>query len=227
VISRHHVISPTLQRWMVETQGVAPQKVVMAPLGGLTVDKLDAGFRPREDGEPFTVAFVGRMARQKAPEVFLAMAHRVRAEHPDLRFIMHGDGELASWADDLMAAYGLEGVVERRDSSIPVDKTLDEAHVLVVTSHNEGLTLTTLEAISHGVPVISTDVGAQSDIIPQRGLVRRNVHRAVREAERKVAWLATDEKARHDLWRDERDAEARLLSAASASDWFTQEVGSW
>lgn len=226
-ITRHHVISPTLERWMVQTQGVAPDKVVMAPLGGLTVDASDAQFRPRAGDDVFTVAFVGRMARQKAPEVFLAMAHRLRSDQAPLRFIMHGDGELSSWADDLIAAYSLQGIVERRDSDVPVEHTLAEAHVLVVTSHNEGLTLTTLEAISHGVPVISTDVGAQSDIIPSRALVSRNVHLAVRQAARKVAWLAGDESAREELWRDERHAEQKLLSATPASEWFTQEVGSW
>ncbi len=57
---------------MIDVQGVAGEKVVMAPLGGLTVDpqrrEISAGVR---EGEPFTVAFIGRMARQKAPEVFL------------------------------------------------------------------------------------------------------------------------------------------------------------
>ncbi|GAA1668439.1 glycosyltransferase [Microbacterium lacus] len=227
VITRHHVISPTLRHWMVETQGVAAEKVVMAPLAGLTVQSVEPTFRSRGESEPFTVAFVGRMARQKAPEVFLAMAHRLRSDQAPLRFIMHGDGELSSWADDLIAAYSLQGIVERRDSDVPVEHTLAEAHVLVVTSHNEGLTLTTLEAISHGVPVISTDVGAQSDIIPSRALVSRNVHLAVRQAARKVAWLAGDESAREELWRDERHAEQKLLSATPASEWFTQEVGSW
>ncbi|MEV8369417.1 glycosyltransferase [Microbacterium sp. NPDC064584] len=227
VITTHHVISPTLQRWMVQSQGVAAEKVVMAPLAGLTVADAESTFRAKDDAAPFTVAFIGRMARQKAPEVFLAMVHRLRTEDVPLRFIMHGDGELASWVDDLIAAYGLRDAVERRGSAVPVDQTLAEAHVLVVTSHNEGLTLTTLEAISHGLPVVSTDVGAQSDIIPPRALVNRNVHLAARQAAQKVAWLASDEGAREALWRDERAAEKKLLSAASASEWFTQEVASW
>jgi glycosyltransferase involved in cell wall biosynthesis len=97
----------------------------------------------------------------------------------------------------------------------------------VVTSHNEGLTLTTLEAISHGVPVVSTDVGAQSDLVPARALVPRNVHRAVAGLADKVRWLAADEDARRQLWTDEREAEKRLLAAQTASSWFAQEVGSW
>ncbi|MFD4959974.1 glycosyltransferase [Microbacterium sp. NPDC058389] len=226
VITTHHVISPTLGRWMTEIQGIPEAKVVMAPLGGLTVELKDASFRARTPDQPFTVAFVGRMARQKAPEVFVAMARRLRRSGRDIRFIMHGDGEMASWVDDLLRASDLADVV-RRDSSVPVSQTLEEAHVLVVPSHNEGLTLTTLEAIAHGVPVVSTDVGAQSDIVPPRALVSRNVHQAVSGLARVVATLADDEAARQQLWRDERKAEKKLLAQESASEWFAKEVRSW
>ena len=226
-ITHHHVISPTLQKWMTKTQGVPEAKIVMAPLGGLTVDPQQARFRPRAPEEAFIVAFVGRMARQKAPEVFVEMAARVHARTPDARFIMHGDGEMAAWVDDLIRAAGLSSVIERRTSDVPVAETLDQAHVLVVPSHNEGLTLTTLEAIAHGVPVVSTDVGAQSDIVPERALVARNAYRAVRELAAKVSWLQGDEPARATLWDDERTAEKELLSQRSASEWFTEEVRSW
>nr|WP_277348854.1 glycosyltransferase [Microbacterium sp. CFH 90308] len=199
----------------------------MAPLGGLTVDLKDATFRSRAPGEPLVVAFIGRMARQKAPEVFAAMARRLHRTRRDIRFVMHGDGEMAAWVDDLLRSYGLEGVVARRGSSIPVADTLEEAHILVVPSHNEGLTLTTLEALAHGVPVISTDVGAQADIVPRRALVPRNAHRAARMLPRLVGRLADDEEARRQLWRDERNAEKKLLSNESASEWFAKVVKSW
>jgi len=227
VVTRHHVISPALERWMVDTQRVDPARVVMAPLIGLTVGQKEAAFREREPAQPFTVAFIGRMARQKAPEVFVAIAHRLRRQgHRDLRFIMHGDGEMAGWVDDLLRAYGLADVV-RRDSSVPVTVTLDEAHLLVVTSHNEGLTLTTFEALAHGVPVVSTDVGAQSDIVPPSALIPRNVHLAVREGARRVAALAGDEAGRRKLWETEYAAERRLRAHEPASDWFAKEISTW
>ncbi|WP_298743340.1 glycosyltransferase [uncultured Microbacterium sp.] len=226
-ITIHHTISPKLAQWMTETQGVAAEKVVMAPLGGLTVEPGDATFRHRVPGAPFTVAFVGRMARQKAPEVFVQAVHRLMNSTVPMRFIMHGDGEMATWVTDVIRGAGLEGVIERRTSAIPVAATLDEADLLVVSSHNEGLTLTTLEAIAHGLPVISTDVGAQSDIIPTRGLVSRNVHLAVRQIEKKVTWLAEDETARELLWQEEHAAEQQLTRHASASEWFAREVSAW
>ncbi|MFE5409123.1 glycosyltransferase [Microbacterium sp. NPDC056569] len=226
-ITAHHVISPTLARWMTETQGIPAAKVFMAPLGGLTVELKDAKFRERNPDAPFTVAFVGRFARQKAPEVFIAMAGRVRAAGRTVRFIMHGDGELAGWADEFIALKGLGDVIERRSSAVPVDETLAEADLLVVTSHNEGLTLTTLEAIAHGVPVVSTDVGAQADIVPRQGLISRRVHRSVSEAARRVLALESDEAARRELWTRERKSEKKLLSQQSATEWFAQEVGTW
>ena len=226
-ITKHHVISPSLARWMTDVQGIPADRVVMAPLGGLTVKPKDAVFRPRADGDVFTVAFIGRLARQKAPEVFLAMAHRLKHQGHRLRFILHGDGELASWVNDIIEAEGLAADILRRTSKIPVAETLQEAHLLVVSSHNEGLTLTTLEAIAHGVPVVSTDVGAQRDIIPETALVPRFAHRASRRLAEIVAPLVDDEAARESLWRRERKAEKKLLSQQSASSWFKEEVSSW
>ncbi|MGN8024973.1 glycosyltransferase [Microbacterium sp. 22242] len=226
-LTTHHVISPSLAAWMTEVQGIAEEKVVMAPLGGLTIELRDARFRPRDAGEPFTVAFIGRQARQKAPEVFVEMVKKLNRSTTGLRFIMHGDGEQSGWIDDIIAADGLSDVIVRRTSAVPVAETLDEAHVLVISSHNEGLTLTTLEAIAHGVPVVSTDVGAQGDIIPASALVSRNVHRAVTGLAAAVRGLAQDESAREELWRRERKAEKKLLANKTATDWFTNEVATW
>lgn len=227
VITKHHVISPSLERWMVDVHGVSPDKVVMAPLGGLTVSPQDAALRPRREGEPFTALFVGRMASQKAPEVFVEMIRRLAHRGADFRFIMHGDGELALWVDGLIAASGAADRVIRRDSSVPVKDSLDEADVLVVTSQNEGLTLTTLEAVSHGVPVISTDVGAQSDILPSEALVSRSAHRAARQLAEKIQELDAHEDLRASLWRAEREAEQRLLSHVPATEWLEKEVRTW
>ncbi len=226
-ITTHHVISPSLARWMTDVQRIPADRVVMAPLGGLTVKPKDAVFRSRAAGEQFTVAFIGRMARQKAPEVFITMARRLKRQGHSLRFILHGGGELSSWVDDIIEAEGLTADIVRRTSDTPVAETLDEAHLLVVSSHNEGLTLTTLEAIAHGVPVISTDVGAQSDIIPASALVPRHARLAARRLAEAVAPLVDDEEAREALWRKERKAEKKLLSQQSASSWFKEEVGSW
>lgn len=225
-VSIHHVISPSLAEWMTEIQKIPADRVVMAPLGGLTVSVKEARFRSRGH-EPFTVVFIGRLVRQKAPEVFVAMAQKLKRSGRPIRFILHGDGDLNTWFDDVIESAGLTAEIIRRTSKTPVAETLDEAHLLVISSHNEGLTLTTLEAIAHGVPVISTDVGAQSDIVPREALVPRYAHAAARGLADIVERYADDEAARERLWRVERKAEKKLLANPSASAWFEKEVGSW
>ncbi len=224
----HHVISPALGRWMTQVQKIPESKVVVAPLGGLTVDaSLDVEREPLPEDRPFTVAFIGRLARQKAPEIFIEAAARVHRERPDIRFILHGHGELNQWVTDLVASAGLDEVLERRDGTVPVDETFADADLLAITSHNEGLTLTTLEAITHGVPVISTDVGAQADILPPEALAPRNTHRAVRKIADLVLGLADDDAALQRLWESERAAERDFLARQSANDWFKEMVSQW
>lgn len=226
-IDLHHVISPSLRRWMVETQGVDAEKVVMAPLGGLTVDQEAAVLAPRHTEGELTVAFVGRMSRQKSPEIFVAMASALQKRRVKARFIMHGDGELDEWVDDLVAGLGPGAAVIRRTSADPVARTLADADLLAVTSHNEGLTLTTLEAVAHGVPVISTDVGAQSDVIPPDALFSNHPVRGVREAVELVARLCEDESARRKLWETEKTMIGELLDTMSATQWLSGVVAEW
>ena len=226
-ITKHHVISPALERWMRDVQGIDADKIVMAPLVGLTVaEGVEPAFRPRSGG-PFTVSFVGRIARQKAPEVFVEAVGRIHAADPSIRFIMHGDGDMAGAIEDFIAGKGLADVIIRRDSSVPVAETYAESDLLMITAHNEGLTLTTLEAIAAGVPVISTDVGAQSDIVPARALTSRNAFLAARAQADLALRLAGDEAARRQLWHDEREAEKILMNTQSAGEWFAQEVATW
>ncbi len=226
-ISTHHVISPALKRWMTDSQAVDPKKIVMSPLVGLTVDRAEPQFREPVAGRPFTVAFVGRMARQKAPEIFVEAARRVHRADETVRFIVHGDGEHQGWVNDLIDRGGLAGVVERRTSEVPVSETMTEADLLAVTSANEGLTLTTLEALAFGVPVISTDVGAQSDIVPAEGLVPAGPHRAVRETADLILALSRDPAQRRALWEKEIQMEHSLLSHTPASSWFEGMVKEW
>lgn len=218
----HHVISPQLVEWLTENQGVHPDKVILAPLVGLTTDEL-AGFQRRLSPNIFTIAFVGRLARQKRPDIFLIAAQKLHQAYPDVRFIMHGDGELAPLVDQQIAARGLEDVIERRGEGIPVSQTLAESDVLLLTSTNEGLALTVLEAIAAGIPAVSTRVGSQDTLVPEDALLPRPVGRLIRQAIPLIGRLKGDEDARQDLWERERAALEDFAALPTAEEW----AGEW
>lgn len=203
-IDVHHTISPELDRWLAEVQGVDRAKLVMAPLTALTVEDSQE-FAPRDPQKPFTIAYVGRLSRQKRPDVYLSLVHALVKRGIAVRAILHGDGELQYLVTALIRRFGLEGVIEQRLEDHPVAETLADADLLVVTSLNEGLTLTTFEAVAAGVPVLSTDVGSQRTVVRPPLLLPRPARRFVRRACERIAALAASETARRTAWEQQRD----------------------
>lgn len=227
-IDLHHVISPQLQRWMVDVHHVNPKKVVVAPLVGLTADHEKATFKTRDTSKPLTVAFVGRMVRQKRPEAFILTARALQQAYPGkFKFIMQGNGDMDIFADTLIERYGLGEVLEMRPMTTPVAKTYQDADVLLISSINEGITLTTIEALSAGIPVISADVGSQSTLVPKQGLLRRMTSKMVHDAKSALVHLANNEDDRKQLWALEENRLEKFSQLEPADHLFARTLEGW
>lgn len=225
-IDTHHVISPQLVDWMVEEQGVSPEKLALAPLTALTVDELGA-FKPRDPSRPFTISYIGRLSRQKRPDVFLGLVHRLERQGQRFHAIMQGDGEMRSIVDGLLSRFGLEGSIELRLEDVPVADTLAETDLLVVTSINEGLTLTTFEAVAAGVPVLSTDVGSQRTIVQDELLFPRPAKEFIAGAAHLIARLDIDEPLRERLWAAQQERVVEFSALPTAHQWMKEYFASW
>lgn len=222
-IDIHHVISPGLQNWMVDTQEIPGEKTVLAPLVGLTTAGLDGKelvFRKHSSGKPFTVASIGRLARQKRPDIFLLAVSKLHRAFPQMRFIWHGGGELEPLVEQQIERLGLENVLQRRGEEVPVSQTLEESDLLLLTSTNEGLALTVLEAVIAGIPVISTDVGSQSTLIPPQGLLPRFSVSMLRKIVPLVGSLSGDDSRREALWAEEANRVQAFAKIPNATEWM-------
>lgn len=150
------------------------------------------------------VGFVGRLTAIKRPDRFLALA----AACPDAHFVVVGDGPLRD--DVAKQARSLSNVTLvgwQRDLSV-VYGALD---LVVLTSDNEGIPLSLLEAASAGVAIVSLDVGGVSEIISDRAtgaLVADETQLAPRLAE-----LLDQPTLRHELARAaQRDVRSRFTT---------------
>ncbi|QIM15858.1 glycosyltransferase family 4 protein [Leucobacter insecticola] len=225
-IDRHHAISPELVRWMTDVQGVDATKIDMAPLAQLTTD-VSTEFAARDPQRPFSIAFIGRLSRQKRPDVFLLLVHRLHKLGIPFHAIMHGDGEMRDTVDGLIDHFGLQSVLERRYEDTPVSDTLDAADLLVITSINEGLTLTTFEAVATGVPVLSADVGSQRTIVQDMMLVPRPARPFIRQATSAITALAANEKLRERHWAAQRERIDQFNTLTGASQWMKELLTQW
>ncbi|MGO3146373.1 MAG: glycosyltransferase [Leucobacter sp.] len=225
-IDTHHVISPQLVEWLTMVQNIDSAKLALAPLTALTVDEI-GGFKQRRSAKPLTIAFIGRLSRQKRPDVFLGLVRDLRKRGVPFRAILHGDGEMRNIVDGLISQMKLTGVIEQRFEDVPVDVTLAESDVLVVTSINEGLTLTTFEAVAAGIPVISTDVGSQRTIVQGDALFPRPAKPFITGASTLIARMVDDESLRERIWEEQQARVKEFSALPTAHHWMKEYFESW
>lgn len=227
-IDLHHVISPQLVNWMTEVHGVNPEKVVDAPLVDLTADLSSLSCKGRVSKDALTLAFVGRISRQKRPDAFIYLAKSLEKKYPGrFRFIMHGSGDIDAVVDRMIDHYDLSGVVDRRSIDVPVSKTYEDADILVISSVNEGITLTTFEAVSSGVPVLSTDVGSQKTVIPAEALLGSSTRSFQKKAMDLSVKMDEDEGFRQSIWESEKKLIEDFSQLETADSLFTRMINEW
>ena len=230
MINEHHVISPRLRDYLIGKHGIPAAKVKLATLANLTTGNLTEEAAKAGHGrtDTFTVTYVGRFHQQKRPYLFLKLAAELKkAPGFGVRFIMHGDGPLAREVRSLRARLGLAGDVELRGPDQPVSATLAETDVLVITSENEGLSLTSFEATAVGVPVVSADVGSQGSIVAGDLLCPRHTYPFVRAASRAIQTLASSPDQRKH-WLEEQAGKADALKRLPTGvDWARDLYRKW
>ncbi len=110
--------------------------------------------------------FVGRLYFQKRPLDFLALALRRLQLSDKALFVVVGDGEMADEVKRYVAEHQITNL-----RLIPFVENMAElfsiASGMIMTSEWEGLPVVFLEALSMGVPVLSTDVGDIKLIVQQ------------------------------------------------------------
>lgn len=126
---------------------------------------------PRENvsTEPLRVRIgtLGRLMAQKHHDLLLRAAARVVARHPDARFAIAGDGPLRAALEQRIRTLGLEQHVELNGETKAPYEFLNSLDVFVLSSLWEGLPVVAMEAMTCGVPVVSTRVGGVEEIVDE------------------------------------------------------------
>ena len=161
-------VSEAVRQWSIQ-QGLPAEKLVTIPNAvDCAAYEAPPGATRRELGLPpdaRIILFIGRLHRQKGPDVLLQAAAMLCERMPNVHVVLAGDGPLRA---QLACRAGELGLGERFHLLGPRDDVpvlLADADLLALPSRWEGMPNAVLEAMAAGKPSVAADVGGCREVI--------------------------------------------------------------
>lgn len=118
--------------------------------------------------ENYDIIFLGRLSEPKNPLKFLNLIAILKESFPDIKVAMIGDGELRNIVSEQISKLGLNSNVFLLGFLNNPFPYLKNAKLMLMPSLWEGFGLVAVEALSLGVPVVSSNAGGLPDIITDK-----------------------------------------------------------
>jgi glycosyltransferase involved in cell wall biosynthesis len=161
--TRFIVLSHSWKNFYVENLGLNPERVIVLP----NPVKFPFKIHQRINAEKTTFLFLGRIGERKgAFDLISAFAAIPSDQNQNVELIIAGDGE-GQRARDIIEKLNLSQHIKVLDwvNEQQRDELLEKASVFILPSYNEGLPMALLEAMSWGLPVITTPVGGIPELV--------------------------------------------------------------
>jgi glycosyltransferase involved in cell wall biosynthesis len=146
--------------------GIAPRKKFSVFFPGLEMPKFPDRSLAKSalgvDQNSLHSTFVGRLTKIKRPDRLLEVARIVSQKNPNIKFLVVGDGDLA--AEMKQTAFNERLPIEFLGWRSDIPAVLSASDILILTSDNEAVALTLIEASQAGVPIVTTPAGSVRDI---------------------------------------------------------------
>jgi phosphatidylinositol alpha-1,6-mannosyltransferase len=133
---------------------------------GVDTDQYIPG-EPIPDEGPLKLICVARLIKRKGQHHLIEAINRITLQGIDIRLYLVGSGDAEGELRELIATLQIEdqvkflGYIPREE--IPV--YYSQAHVFVLPSYNEGMSVATLEAMASGLPVIVSRTPGTEELV--------------------------------------------------------------
>ncbi len=145
-------------------EGVADERVVTIRNG---VAVMEGGGRREEAASSAPlIGMVSNLNRSiKGIEYFLHAVPKILEAVPTARFLILGGGRLRPRYEALAQQLGVAEAIEFAGHQQDIGRFYRAMDVSVLTSLSEGLSITLLESMAYGLPVVVTDVGGNPEVV--------------------------------------------------------------
>ena len=113
------------------------------------------------------------LSLEKDQKTMLAAFRLVVNQIPDTRLVLIGDGPCMIELRNEVNRLGIASQVDFLGARFDIPKLLNTFDIFTLSSTTEGISMTILEAMACGLPVVATDVGGNREIVQptQCGLI--------------------------------------------------------
>lgn len=143
-----------------------PNQYVVMPPGVIEPhahEKSEARKRLGIEEDRRVVAFVARLTHVKRPDRFLDVARQIAAVDDSITFLVAGEGPLLETVR--RDASELEDQIRFLGWVSDVGEVYAASDLVLLTSDNEGMPVSLIEAAMCGVPAVATDVGSVREVV--------------------------------------------------------------
>ncbi|XP_014496465.1 phosphatidylinositol N-acetylglucosaminyltransferase subunit A isoform X3 [Vigna radiata var. radiata] len=170
-VSQAICVSHTSKENTVLRSGLPPEKVFVVPNA---VDT--AIFKPavnRPSGPEIVIVVISRLVYRKGVDLLVEVIPEVCRLHPNVRFIIGGDGPKRVRLEEMREKHSLQDRVEMLGAvqHVQVRSVLISGHIFLNSSLTEAFCIAILEAASCGLLTVSTRVGGVPEVLPDEMIV--------------------------------------------------------
>lgn len=171
-----HVIavSEPLRRYLIERVRVPASKIAVIPNGvdtelfrpATASERAPDSLRKRLGiGTAPVIGHVARLAPVKNQPLLVDAFARVRQRIPAVRLVIVGEGSERAAIEAKVAEHGLGAAVHLVGEARDIPSILREFDLFALPSKAEGTSMSVLEAMASGVPVVASAVGGTPDLL--------------------------------------------------------------
>jgi glycosyltransferase involved in cell wall biosynthesis len=115
--------------------------------------------------DKFVMVMAARFTPEKNHKKAIDIVSLLREQNHSVELVLLGDGPELGSIKHYTQERGVEGSIKFVGFTADVKQWLDESHLMLITSTTEGLPMSMLEAMSSGLPIVSTPVGEIPNIL--------------------------------------------------------------
>lgn len=170
VLKKSDVVITLGKEWEKIVHGIEPKANIKVFRNAVSIPD----YKVEKDNKEFNIVFLGVIIKRKGIYELIEAINKLKEmdmlKEYNIKFLICGSGIEEKEIKDKVNSYKLNEYVKmmgwiNEQTKIEI---LKKSQLLVLPSYNEGLPMAILEAMSYGIPVISTDVGSIAEVVNEK-----------------------------------------------------------